>query len=76
MASLGGEVVSDCRRSDDGKPEVIHPDEKKSKFGQRLIAWLHVRNRFSRLQEPSVPRQRLFTSCCSLLPPREIAKLS
>jgi hypothetical protein len=45
MASLGGEVVSDCRRSDDGKPEVIHPDEKKSKFGQRLIAWLHVRNR-------------------------------
>jgi hypothetical protein len=39
--------------------KFIHPTEKKSKFGQRPIAMVACRNRFSRLPEPSVPPKRL-----------------
>jgi hypothetical protein len=39
--------------------KFIHPNKKKSKFGQRLIALVACRNRFSRLPEPSVPPKRL-----------------
>ncbi len=54
-----------------GNLKFIRPNEKKSKFGQRLIALVACRNRFSRLPEPSVPPKRLnlFISYCRLRVP-------
>jgi hypothetical protein len=58
-----------------GKPEVIHPDEKKSKFGQRLIALVACSQSIFALARASGATQEAhFWFLCRLLPPREIDK--